>query len=152
MAVFYDGEYPVPLVSSISDFMEKPRCVQDYRSIDFLTRYMTGSYRDFIKTRQKELNIDGFFKKFFTINCAFSTNDQEWTNLKKVLKQTHLFIENVDQSFSEYQEYATFSYFHMTSSRFYKIKKEWSVFIKYIHDEKMKKDKQYSLNFKLSKF
>ena len=154
----YDGAPNVRLRNSIDEFMSSSECINKSEHYDFFNKYMLKDYKHFINVRQKELNVKGFFKKMFNSSYSFDINNSndnygDFRNLKRVLKQSHVFFElDLFNPYEKYTFYSNIDFYCMNKSSFYILKQAWKPYIDYIHNKKMKEESTYAIKTKIDNF
>jgi hypothetical protein len=155
MSFEYDGEPYASFKNNIEEFMSSGNCRSHSYYYDFFSKYMMKDYKTFISIRQKELNIKGFFAKFFNINCSFTEKQHysNWKSTKKVLRQSKIFFTDEKYNpFKSFGEYSEVESFYLNKQDFNKLKNVWKPYIEYIHENKMKNNPEYAIQTKVGNF
>tara|TARA_Y100000034_G_scaffold35897_1_gene44084 strand:- start:9917 stop:10357 length:441 start_codon:yes stop_codon:yes gene_type:complete len=108
-------------------------------------KYFFGDYNDYIKSRAKELSLKtGFLfklKMFIANPLMFQKHEDQWSNIRKFIKQTYYFTGQKDRRF-----YISFEneYFDINKEKFNIIKNFWQPYIDYLinKDETLKMQKK----------
>lgn len=107
-----------------------------------MIKYFLGNYDDFLSIRTKELSLNKnrflFRLKMILSNpIMFKKNEDQWNDIKKIIKQTYYFTNKKDEQF-----YIPFEkeYFHINEKKFNIIKYFWQPYIDYLinKDETLK--------------
>lgn len=111
-----------------------------------MTKYFLGNYDDFVTIRANELSLNKnsfLFKLKMIISnpIIFQKHEEQWSDIKKVIKQTYYFTNKKDEQF-----YIPFEkeYFYINEKKFNIIKNFWQPYIDYLinKDEKLKIQKK----------